>query len=124
MLKPALALVSINMTLNSLAFASPSSIETCLHNTLKQSVFQFSAHAEPPSASLSASITLPFVNKISLIADKHNDHIAASLSSHFLYPACGINKGLTICTVDPPECLFQSFLKSVAFVSTDDSNEL
>ena len=31
MLKPAFALVSMNMTLNSLAFPSPSSIETCLH---------------------------------------------------------------------------------------------
>ena len=33
MLKPALALVSMNMTLNSRALASPSSIDTCLHAT-------------------------------------------------------------------------------------------
>ena len=31
MLKPAFALVSMNMTLNSRALASPSSIDTCLH---------------------------------------------------------------------------------------------
>jgi len=31
MLKPALALVSINITLNSRALASPSSMDTCLH---------------------------------------------------------------------------------------------
>jgi hypothetical protein len=37
MLNPALELVSMNMTPNSLALASPSSIDTCLHISQKSS---------------------------------------------------------------------------------------
>jgi hypothetical protein len=38
MLKPALALVSINMTLSSRALASPSSMETCLWNHVQENM--------------------------------------------------------------------------------------
>jgi hypothetical protein len=69
-LYPAFALVSINITLNSLAFFSPSSVVTCL------------CYTNP----------VPFLRQISFVSNQHNNNIVSSFSSNVINPFRGIDK--------------------------------
>lgn len=118
MLKPALALVSINITLSSRALLSPSSIDTCLV-TWKHKVTQGTTYSSTvvwrlllmtmqciqhgASCTLKQHIettpTIPFVYQVGFVAHKHNDDIAASFCSYFINPPCRVEKGLSVCDV-------------------------
>jgi hypothetical protein len=78
-LYPALALVSMNMTLSSLALASPSSIETCL---------------EDDKAEMDAS--LPLVGKVGLVAHQHDNHIVSALRSNIVDPLGGLLERVSV----------------------------
>ena len=58
MLKPAFALVSMNMTLKSRAFASPSSMDTCLQTPVTRSILEVCA---PAGAALTSTATIDHV---------------------------------------------------------------
>lgn len=116
MLKPALALVSMNMTLNSRALASPSSMDTCLQTEASiETSGQIEARAvalwtgcEDPKRAVcrpccrnphseDSSRHVPLINKVCLVAHQHNNDIAPSLCPDLLNPPRCVEERLPIC---------------------------
>lgn len=143
MLKPAFELVSINMTPNSLALASPSSIDTWLKQIFTQTKL---STAKLPSEDINTylqqkddlhnqtikmnqpkfkkrlqacTVFSPFVNKICLIANKHYDNIASTLCSNFFNPPSCVQKRLPICS----QCIMSAPMLICCFVRLNCGNK-
>lgn len=110
MLKPALALVSMNSTPNSRALASPSSMDTCLWEArppkvlcepwnarVRVSYLRVSSGDRATDDALRRAPYVPLINKIGLVPNQHDYDVATALSAHLLHPARSVKEGGAVC---------------------------